>query len=332
MPLSYWSLTAYLDNTPMLSEPHGSAITYVNWASGVYFPNMQVISGLRFRNTANVSRLFWVGYSVEDNAGNWFDAQPTPVRVPAYSESTTQNETWNVPQGPLPDSGYFNAVLAVWLSPPEKAGAVRLDQVERFQAFQAFSFVETFVDPNSNTWRIGVHALGRSQLLTSNVGYTAKGLTFKLSANKYEGGEIGSSTLYLYGSYEAQIMCPTAPGSICTFFLYQPNVGDRADEIDIEIYNDGSRLIQFSTWVGGERTNYALGILSFDPSAAYHNYRIEFYPGRLSFLVDDHPMQTWASGLPSHPMSIMFNAWWPYWLQGQNPPVDTYMYVAWVRH
>jgi len=293
---------------------------------------MLVTTSLQLRNPANSSRLVWIGYSVQDPAGNWFNVPSTVIRLQPLAESGVLNVSWSVPPGQLPATGYFNAAVAVWLSPPEKPGAVRLEEVERHQAFQVFDFLDDFTYLNQSIWHEGMHDLGRSLLNPGNVNASAAGLELRLSANKYEGGEVASSNLYLYGSYEARIQCPTAPGSLCTFFLYQRNADNRADEIDIEIFSGGSRLVQFSTWVNGERTNYALAKLSFDPDAAYHNYRIDFYKGHLTFFIDGQAVQTWVTGLPSHPMQITLNAWWPFWLSGQEPTTDVYMHVEWVRH
>jgi beta-glucanase (GH16 family) len=63
------------------------------------------------------------------------------------------------------------------------------------------------------------------------------------------GGEIMSKDLYGEGSYSARMKLPNAPSSITGFFLYQ--APDYASEIDIEIYNDTSRRVMFSTYSGG---------------------------------------------------------------------------------
>lgn len=62
-----------------------------------------------------------------------------------------------------------------------------------------------------------------------------------------------SKDLYGEGSYSGRMKLPNAPSSIAGFFLYQ--APDYASEIDIEIYNDTSRKIMFSTYSGGSQTH-----------------------------------------------------------------------------
>ncbi len=111
---------------------------------------------------------------------------------------------------------------------------------------------------------------------------------------------------------------PEVPGSISAFFLYE---GDRRrnDEIDIEIMNDGSGDVWFTTWVAGHRTNHTRYTLPFDPGAGFHDYGIAWERNRVRFLVDGVQVEEFATGVPKDAMYVMANAWWPTWLDGPVP-------------
>ena len=167
-------------------------------------------------------------------------------------------------------------------------------------------------------WIAESHGLGKGWLDASNVSQGPIGLLLTLPAGAYDGAEIISAERHAYRHVEARIRTPDAPGSISALFFYE-GVRKRNDEIDIEIFNDGSQTVMFTTWVQGKQTNHVQTTLPFDPTAAYHDYRIEWDPGRVAFFVDGVPMQTFTTGVPQDPMYIMSNAWWPVWMSGPMP-------------
>ncbi len=173
-------------------------------------------------------------------------------------------------------------------------------------------------DPSA--WIPGDHPLGRGWLAPDNVSHGSSTLLLTLPADSYDGAEIRSASRVRFRNVEVRLRTPQAPGSISAFFLYELDQR-RNDEIDIEILNDGSGRILFTTWVGGKQTNHVEYTLSFDPAAAFHDYRIEWSRGRVRFLVDGAPMQEWTAGIPRDAMYVMSNAWWPTWLSG--PILDT---------
>ena len=128
-----------------------------------------------------------------------------------------------------------------------------------------------------------------------------------------DGAEIRSASRVQFRDIEVRLRTPQAPGSISAFFLYE-FVQRRNDEIDIEILNDGSWEILFTTWVSGKQTNHARRALLFDPAAEFHDYRIEWSRRRVRFLVDGVLMQEWTEGVPRDAMYVMSNAWWPTWM------------------
>lgn len=164
-------------------------------------------------------------------------------------------------------------------------------------------------------WEAGDHPLGKGWLRPENVAHSPGTLLLTLPAGRYDGGEIRSEVREGYGAYEARLRTPTAPGSISAFFLYE-YASRRNDEIDIEIFNDGSRRIWFTTWVRDRQTNHDEQILWFDPSAGFHDYLIEWASGRVRFFVDGVLLREWTSGVPKDAMHVMVNTWWPSWLSG----------------
>lgn len=198
----------------------------------------------------------------------------------------------------------------------------------------------------------------------ANVGLSGTGqMRFKLPAApssdpqaKLEGGQLRSkSLLYGYGTYEARMNLPNAPSSVTGFFLYYGR--DYEDEIDIEIFNnadgttgpeaDKNRKIWFTTYAPHydaygnlveNWTYHAEKTLPFDPTAAYHTYRYDYYPGKVSFYVDDTLFQEFPAAdlptepLPTRPMQIIVNTWYPAWMSQTPPPSNRYLDVQWIRH
>ena len=175
--------------------------------------------------------------------------------------------------------------------------------------------VEEFDLWDPSAWVVGDHPLGRGEFKPENVSHDGSTLLLALPAWSYDGAEIRSASRVQFRDIEVRLKTPDAPGSISAFFLYELD-RRRNDEIDIEILNDGSRRILFTTWVAGKQTNHVEHPLSFDPAAGFHDYRIEWSRDRVRFLVDDVPMQEWTAGIPRDAMYVMSNAWWPNWLDG----------------
>src|SRR4051794_4374313 len=89
------------------------------------------------------------------------------------------------------------------------------------------------------------HQLGRSHLDPANV---SGAYTLALPAGTTDGAEIKSVTQFASGTVSTRLKVADAPSSITGFFLYAPP--DLASEIDIEIYNDPSGTVMYSTYAG----------------------------------------------------------------------------------
>jgi endo-1,3-1,4-beta-glycanase ExoK len=194
----------------------------------------------------------------------------------------------------------------------------------------ALDFTDNFTSFDTARWSKGDHYLGRSRLDPNNVSAAGGNLKIKLPARSLNGGEIFSNAHYEYGSYAARIKLPQAPSSITGFFLYEPP--DYKSEIDIEIYNDSSGRVLFTTYAGGQQTHSEEMKLPFDPTTGFHEYRFDRAPGSASFYVDGRLMKEWSTGLPQDSMRIYVNAWFPRWLAGKRPLTDHYVLVDQIRH
>ena len=162
----------------------------------------------------------------------------------------------------------------------------------------------------------GDHDLGRSYLDPNNVGASGGNLEVELPANSLNGGEIRSQGLYGYGSYTARTKLPDTPLRSRAFPLRAP---DYASEIDIEIHNDTSRGIMFSTYAGGKQTHTPTMTLPLDPTSGFHDYRFDYASNSVSFYADGKLMKQWKGGIPNKPRHLYVNAWYPTWLEGKKP-------------
>lgn len=307
-----------------------SEVTSFSPASGTYYPGDAVTSSLSFKNTGTENWTFWVGYSVQDGAGKWYDLPFHSVTLGPGGVSDTQSKTWQVPSDPSLTTGSYKVVMAVWKTKPEDTTAIKLANVEKEDAFQASNFVDNFTSFDTNRWLKSSYNLERSYLDPGNVDISNGNLRIKIPANTLNGGEIESMNFYKYGTYRARMKLPNAPSSITGLFLYMGP--DYYNEIDIEIYNEPDGNIMFTTYADGRKQHLVTKNLGFDPTADFHEYRFDFYPGNLSFFVDGQMMQSWTDGMTTNSMKFMVNTWYPQWLQGIKSTSDKYTLIDWIQH
>jgi len=305
-------------------------ITSFNPASGTYYPGDAVESSLSFRNTGTENWTFWVGYSVQDGAGKWYNIPSRSVTLTSGEVSGTQNMTWYVPSDSLLTTGSYNVAMAVWKNRPEDVTATELARTEQKDAFQTFNFVDDFDSFDMDRWSKSSFNLERTYFQPANINVSNGNLRIKLPANTFNGGEIQSVDVYKYGTYRTVMKLPNAPSSITGFFLYMDP--DYHNEIDIEIYNEPDGNISFTTYADGRKQHIATKSLGFDPTAGFHEYRFDFYPGNLSFYVDGQLMQRWANETTTNSMHLLVNAWYPNWLPGTTTTSDQYLLVDWIKH
>jgi endo-1,3-1,4-beta-glycanase ExoK len=167
-------------------------------------------------------------------------------------------------------------------------------------------------------WTPTAHDLGRSVLAPANVTVAGGRLALALPAGTTDGAEVRSTAAYRRGSFTARIRVASAPSSLTGFFLYAPP--DYASELDIEILNDRTGTVLFTTYAGGRETHTERRALGFDPTAAAHDYRIDWSRDDAAFAVDGRVLRRFTGGIPAAPMNLYLNAWFPEWLAGTPAP------------
>lgn len=191
-------------------------------------------------------------------------------------------------------------------------------------------FRDDFATFDAGRWVAISRVAGKGTLDPANVVVANGQLGIRLPGSTLNGGEMRSTSLYRWGSYRVRMKVANAPTSLTAFFLYRPP--DYQREIDIELWNDSSRRVMFSTYSGGAQTNTRTMQLPFDATADFHEYTIEYRPGSVRFLVGGTLMQRWSRGITRSSMYLFVNAWFPSWLAGQAPDTDRYTYVDWIEY
>lgn len=276
----------------------------------------EAISTLTLEGAARAGGSLWIGYSVQDPRGEWHDVPARRVTIPASGERVTAEMAWSIPSSA--PHGFYRVVMAVWTAPPSAPGAARLLSTDRRDAFRVAPTRNAGDRLDSERWERGEHPLGREGVARGNVRPTAQGIELVLPPGGYSGAELRTVGRVGHGRYTARLRAPDAPGSFTAFFLYQ-DVPEGNDEIDIEIFNDGTRRALLNAWVGGELVNQAEVVLPFDPATGFHDYTIDHRPDLLTFSADGTELARFTDRLPGAPMKVMLNAWWPKWLSGPVP-------------
>ncbi len=172
-------------------------------------------------------------------------------------------------------------------------------------------------DAAAPAFTYGEHQLGRSALKPEHVVKRGNSFRLNLPAGTTDGAEIRSTKQYASGVVRSRIRVANAPSSLTGFFLYA--APDYASELDIEIMNDRTGTVLFSTYADGRQTHTETRELGFDPTAAAHSYAIAWGPRHATFTVDGVALRTWTDGVPAAPMNLYANAWFPAWLDGLAP-------------
>jgi hypothetical protein len=196
-------------------------------------------------------------------------------------------------------------------------------------AARSGDYRDDFATLDVHHWFESSRPFGWGAVDPANVDVSGGLLGIRLPGGTLDGGELRSLSLTRYGSYRARMKVANAPSSLTAFFLYKKP--DFAQELDIEIFNDPSGRVLFSTYSGGSQTTVERQ-LGFDPTASFHEYAIEYDPGSVRFVVDGVELQRFTSGVTRSSMYLYVNAWFPSWLAGTRPANDAFTYVDWVEY
>ncbi len=163
-----------------------------------------------------------------------------------------------------------------------------------------------------------------------NVLVAGEGFELRLSANSCDGAELRSTARVSSGALVARMKTPDAPGSLSALFLFSGESGGN-DEIDIEIYNDGSRKATLTSWIADEKRRKADVTLPFDPAADYHEYAILRSTTAVEIFADGKSLARWTGGYSRDPMHALASAWYPSWLECPARSTDAALSLKSIR-
>jgi len=322
-------------NVPPSQQTVGVSIVKFVFQSGNLYSGDKSISLLEFKNTGNIRWKFWIGYSLQDKSGTWYDVPADTLTLNPGEVSRQLELSWTIPGNNQVVSGPYTVRTAIWKTNPSVTGAVQLGFFEQKDAFNAFNFIDDFNGFDANRWIISNKLTpGFGRFDTQNISLKDGLLSIKFPMQTKDGGEVKTTApaKYKYGTYRASIKTPSQlPGTYTTFFLYEST---NLDEIDIEIWNDGSGKLDLNTWVKGVQKFSSQIILAFDPSSQFHEYRIDYYPNEVSFWVDNVKLKytTDLSQIPTSLTNIYISGWWPKWMSGNVSGTDKFAVYDWIQH
>lgn len=145
------------------------------------------------------------------------------------------------------------------------------------------------------------------------------------------GGEISTvSSSYLYGSYRCSLKTTAEYGNVGAFFFFSSDT----EEIDIEILSrENSESIMHCVVHENIGDTHKYVPLGFDPSAAFHEYRFDFYADKVEFYVDGAKRTQITDQVPTTPGSIIANHWSSTdvgWADGL-PLADSVMQIQYIK-
>jgi hypothetical protein len=180
----------------------------------------------------------------------------------------------------------------------------------------ALLFSEPFNSFNASRWVIANWA---PRCDPANVAVEAGNLKIKVRPDR-AGGEAYTTSTYQYGSFRARIKISPNSGVHSALFLYDVAT---ENEIDVELTSTTGKIL-FVTWDAAIRSNRVELPLSFDPSAEFHEYRIDWYYGIVDFYVDDALAYSFFDA-PTNALTVRINSWSPTWLP--PPSADSFSYA-----
>lgn len=314
-----------------IDTKRGFRIADIEMAQGVYQPEDTLISRITLENRLDERQILWIGYSLQDPLGKYYDLPAQSVNLNP-GEHKTLEITWQIPSSKDLISGEYNSFLAIWDQKPthSKNKATKLASFEFRGEIVIFRKIDPFEKLDTRTWAVSRHSIGRGSFLTANVQVDNNHLNILLPGDCLSSGEIQSKELMKHGRYEVRLKTPNVPSSITGFFLYR--APDYYQEIDIEIYNGVENKIYFVLYAGGKKTKEMVKILDFNPAQDFHTYTIDYYQQEVSFLVDGEKVATFRNGIPQQSMYLMLNAWYPDWVKAPSKINNGLLEVDWIAY
>ncbi|EOD48374.1 putative glycoside hydrolase family 16 protein [Neofusicoccum parvum UCRNP2] len=156
------------------------------------------------------------------------------------------------------------------------------------------------------------------------------------------GEVVAARTDMLYGSFRVAMKLTGIPGTCGAFFWFRNDT----QEIDVEFLskqlNESSNMVNLvlqspqSAAAGFDAShtpNYDVYPLPFRPDKAFHEYRFDWLPDRVSFYADGTWLKDMTIDLPNSPGHLVLNHWSngdPLWSAGP-PREDATLTVSYVK-
>jgi beta-glucanase (GH16 family) len=222
------------------------------------------------------------------------------------------------------------ALVAWWvaLANPIEAQSAAPAVAEFFQTFDFAQELDATAW-TASTWKNATRAHSATNVTVKD-GVLALKLSASEPGTKPVCAEIVSRRNdFFYGTYRASIKMSSVPGAVVGWFTYQSNP---LNEIDVEFLTGDPRKAHFTLHHVKTGVDHATADMPFDPSAAFHEYRFDWRPGRVDYYVDGKQYATLTNQVPDRPSRILLNHWSgniPMW-GGKAPTEDAVILVDWV--
>ncbi|GEM_PF-4310463 len=195
------------------------------------------------------------------------------------------------------------------------------------QDFNSMADLNAFWD--ISTWG-GDNRVHSAQNVSIDNGILVLKLSGSQPGQKPVCAEIGSKRSdFRYGSYRASIKTSKTPGGVVGWFIYRDSP---LNEIDVEMLTRENSNLYYTLHHIQENVDSKVYKMSYDPSAAFHEYRFDWYADKVAYFVDGLPTGTLKVSPPDMDAQIMLNHWsgniagWG----GDAPTQDMFMYVDWM--
>ena len=115
----------------ILPEKVKISADFVSFAapSGSHYSGGTASHTIQIKNTGNARWKFWIGCSVRDKSGAWYDIPVDTVTLNPLETSRQIIMSWKVPSDKIIVSGSYLSRAAIWISDPSQPGAVQLSMV-----------------------------------------------------------------------------------------------------------------------------------------------------------------------------------------------------------
>ncbi|XP_042518332.1 xyloglucan endotransglucosylase/hydrolase protein 2-like [Macadamia integrifolia] len=146
-----------------------------------------------------------------------------------------------------------------------------------------------------------------------------QGRELRLAMDRSTGSGIASKLTYSSGFFQMELKLPAGNSAgVVTAFYLRSQSNNAHDELDFEFLGNLPGLpytLQTNVFTSGVGNREQRIQLWFDPTAAYHTYRILWNPHQVVFFVDNIPIRVYMNkvnigvGYPYQPMQILTSLW-----------------------